>query len=198
MKADINDTLRTEGREGVRARHDRADKFKGNGGDQSTHPLILSKCDFLKGFEPPDYLIDGILQRRFVYSLTGQTGHAKTAVALLIAQLVSSVSETALAHHRVDPQIRKRLLTDTRPSPQSQGGDPAVMLPVHRRGEDEAARITEGELFRRVWNRRAQRVGSQRLTARIVADIVKAGAPGARSGNFRRAFAALGPRGGTA
>jgi AAA domain len=103
MKADINDTLRTEGREGVRARHDRADKFNGNGGDQSTHPLILTKCDFLKGFEPPDYLIDGIFQRRFVYSLTGQTGHAKTAVALLIAQLVSSVSGTALlAHHRVE------------------------------------------------------------------------------------------------
>jgi hypothetical protein len=32
----------------------------------------------------------------------------------------------------------------------------------------------EGALFRRVWNRRAQRVGTQRLTARIVADIVKA------------------------
>jgi AAA domain len=103
MKGDINDTLRTEGREGVRVRHDGARKFNGNGADQSTHPLILSKCDFLKGFEPPDYLIDGILQRRFIYSLTGQMGHAKTAVALLIAQLVSSVSQTALiAHHRVE------------------------------------------------------------------------------------------------
>jgi hypothetical protein len=40
----------------------------------------------------------------------------------------------------------------------------------------EAAGIAEGALFRRVWNRRAQRVGTQRLTARIVADIVKAGA----------------------
>ena len=40
----------------------------------------------------------------------------------------------------------------------------------------EAAGITEGALFRRVWNRRAQRAGAQRLTARIVADIIKAGA----------------------
>src|SRR5438128_3052724 len=40
----------------------------------------------------------------------------------------------------------------------------------------EAAGITEGALFRRVWNRRAQRVGAERLTARIVAEVVKAGA----------------------
>jgi hypothetical protein len=43
----------------------------------------------MENFEPPDWLIDGILQRRFVYSLTGQTGHAKTAVALLLAELIA-------------------------------------------------------------------------------------------------------------
>ena len=43
------------------------------------------------------------------------------------------------------------------------------------------APIGEGQIhacpddFRRVWNRRAQRVGAQRLTPRIVANIVKAG-----------------------
>ena len=51
---------------------------------------ILSKTEFLRGFVPPDYLVDGMLQRRFIYSLTGQTGHAKTAIALRIAQLVDS------------------------------------------------------------------------------------------------------------
>jgi site-specific recombinase XerD len=40
----------------------------------------------------------------------------------------------------------------------------------------DAASIAEGALFRRVWNKRAQWVSTQRLTARIVADIVKAGA----------------------
>jgi DNA polymerase I-like protein with 3'-5' exonuclease and polymerase domains len=49
---------------------------------------VLSKAEFLSGFVPPDYLIDGVLQRRFIYSLTGQTGAAKTAIALRIAQLV--------------------------------------------------------------------------------------------------------------
>jgi hypothetical protein len=49
---------------------------------------VLSKAEFLRGFVPPDYLIDGILQRRFIYALTGQTGHVKTGIALRLAQLV--------------------------------------------------------------------------------------------------------------
>lgn len=66
-------------------------------------PLILSKFDFTKDFVPPDYLIDGMLQRRFIYSLTGQTGHAKTAIALLIAQLVGSTAPNALlAKHAIE------------------------------------------------------------------------------------------------
>jgi AAA domain len=65
--------------------------------------LIISLADFLKGFVPPDYILDGILQRRFIYSLTGQTGHAKTAIALLIARLMSSASPDAmLGAHRVE------------------------------------------------------------------------------------------------
>jgi hypothetical protein len=56
----------------------------------------LSKQEFVGGFVPPDYVLDGILQRRFVYSLTAQTGHGKTALALLIARLVGSSSQKAL------------------------------------------------------------------------------------------------------
>jgi AAA domain len=64
---------------------------------------ILSKAEFIKGFQPPDYLVDGILQRRFLYAVTGQTGHAKTAVALLIAELVASSDYNAmLGTHRVE------------------------------------------------------------------------------------------------
>jgi AAA domain len=64
---------------------------------------ILSKAEFIRGFVAPDYLIDGLLQRRFIYALTGQTGHAKTAVALLIGQLVSSIDKNAmLGFHHVD------------------------------------------------------------------------------------------------
>ena len=65
--------------------------------------LIVSITDFLAGFVPPDYLLDGILQRRFVYSLTAQTGHGKTALALLIARLVGgSKPNDALGKHAAE------------------------------------------------------------------------------------------------
>lgn len=77
---------------------------KANGGKKESKRLqILSESDFVRGFKPPDYLVDGILQRRFIYSLTGQTGHAKTAVALLIASLIGcSAPNTRLGNHRVE------------------------------------------------------------------------------------------------
>ncbi|HXG97311.1 MAG TPA: AAA family ATPase [Gemmatimonadales bacterium] len=62
---------------------------------------ILSKQKFIAMMTLPDYLIDGLFQRRFLYAMTGQTGHAKTAVALLIAQLVSCTDKNAmLGTHR--------------------------------------------------------------------------------------------------
>lgn len=65
-------------------------------------PLCLDRPHFLEGFVPPDYLIDGIMQRRFLYALTGQTGHAKTAVALVLAELIASQDINAmLGRHRV-------------------------------------------------------------------------------------------------
>jgi hypothetical protein len=71
-------------------------------GKHAPAPRILSTAQFMSGFIPPDYIVDGLLQRRFVYSLTGQTGHAKTAIALLISQLVSSVDRNAmLGVHKV-------------------------------------------------------------------------------------------------
>jgi hypothetical protein len=58
--------------------------------DSEAHaPLIQSSAQFIGGFIPPDYLVDGILQRRFIYSLTGRTGSGKTALVLLIAASVS-------------------------------------------------------------------------------------------------------------
>lgn len=54
-----------------------------------TFPGIMSSGDFVRGFVPPDYLIDGIVQSGFLYSITGQTGAGKTAVALLMAACIS-------------------------------------------------------------------------------------------------------------
>jgi AAA domain len=67
-------------------------------------PSVLVSLDgFLKDFITPDYLLDGILQRRFIYSLTAQTGHGKTALAVLIARLVgSSKPNSALGKHRAE------------------------------------------------------------------------------------------------
>jgi hypothetical protein len=65
--------------------------------------LIVSITDFLAGFVVPDYLLDGILQRQFIYSLTAQTGHGKTALALLIARLIGgSKSNAALGKHAAE------------------------------------------------------------------------------------------------
>jgi hypothetical protein len=97
---DVNDTLQREGLNAVRERHDRAREFSDNG--QADGPPILSKRQFVGGFTPPDYLIDGMLQKRFFYTLTGQTGHAKTAIALHVAELVSScAANTLLGSHAV-------------------------------------------------------------------------------------------------
>lgn len=46
--------------------------------------------DCVRDFVPPDYLVDGILQRRFCYSLTAQTGVGKTTVAMLLAAHVAT------------------------------------------------------------------------------------------------------------
>jgi hypothetical protein len=52
-------------------------------------PLLLSAEQFVAGFTPPAYLIDGVLQRGYLYSLTARTGHGKTAVAMYIAQAIA-------------------------------------------------------------------------------------------------------------
>jgi hypothetical protein len=50
--------------------------------------LIQSSAEFIAGFVPPDYLVDGLVQRRFIYSLTGRTGGGKTSIMLLIVASV--------------------------------------------------------------------------------------------------------------
>ena len=51
--------------------------------------LLQSSAQFTGSFVPPDPLISGILQRRFIYALTGHTGRGKTAIALLFAAHVA-------------------------------------------------------------------------------------------------------------
>jgi hypothetical protein len=56
---------------------------------EQTPLLIQSSAQFTNSFVPPDYLIDGLLQRRYFYLLTGRTGSAKTSLALLFAACVA-------------------------------------------------------------------------------------------------------------
>ena len=47
--------------------------------------LIRTSAEFVADFKPPDYLIDGLIQRRFLYSMTAPTNLGKTAIALCLA-----------------------------------------------------------------------------------------------------------------
>ncbi|WP_441256382.1 AAA family ATPase [Bradyrhizobium sp. 482_C4_N1_1] len=80
---DANDILREQVRSNeVRAAPSRPASW-------SDRRLILSSAGFVQGFVPPDYVIFGLLQRRFLYSITGKTGARKTAILLLIAAHVA-------------------------------------------------------------------------------------------------------------
>jgi hypothetical protein len=52
--------------------------------------LLQTVSDFLAGFVPPDYVVDGLFLRGFLYSLCAMTGAGKTAIALLIAEIASN------------------------------------------------------------------------------------------------------------
>jgi hypothetical protein len=72
-------------------------------GDIKRPVTVISKRDFITGFQPPSYLVEGVLQRGFIYALTGATAHAKSAIALLLADLVTSVDRNAmLGKHKVE------------------------------------------------------------------------------------------------
>ena len=65
------------------------------------YPGIVCSAEFVNGFVPPDYHIDGIAQSGFFYSLTAMTGTGKTAALLLITAL------TALGKPLGDLEVRK-------------------------------------------------------------------------------------------
>ena len=49
---------------------------------------ILESAAFLQTFVPPDYIIDGLVQRTRLYACTSKTGHGKTAVWLYLGCMV--------------------------------------------------------------------------------------------------------------
>jgi hypothetical protein len=84
MKApDYNEIHVTKGIDALRAEMENVEKFT-NGG-----PLIKTSAEFIAGFIPPDYMLDGILQQGFLYSLTGATGAGKTSITLRLAASIA-------------------------------------------------------------------------------------------------------------
>jgi hypothetical protein len=78
-----------------------AGKPKRGGQEQPQGPLIKTSADFIAGFVPPDYILDGILQQGFLYSLTGATGAGKTSITLRLA------ASTALEKTFANRETRK-------------------------------------------------------------------------------------------
>ncbi len=69
--------------------------------DEPGGPPIVSSSEFVAGFVPADYLVDGLLQRGFLYSLTGKTGSGKTAILLLFSAMVGGL-EGSIGDHAVE------------------------------------------------------------------------------------------------
>jgi len=92
MKTDINDTLRNDGDAAVRGQFENAKRYQSGvnpGVSDRAAGFILSSRQFVADFTPPDYVLEGVLQRRFIYALTGKTGAGKTAIMLLLAALIA-------------------------------------------------------------------------------------------------------------
>jgi RecA-family ATPase len=62
---------------------------------------LVSSAAFLAGMTPPDYLVHGLIMRGGTYTLTGNTGHCKTLLAILVA------IRTALGQWFLGRQCRK-------------------------------------------------------------------------------------------
>lgn len=52
-------------------------------------PLLLTSKQFIAGFVPPSYLVDGVILCGTLYAVTGRTNAGKTAVAMYVASCVA-------------------------------------------------------------------------------------------------------------
>jgi hypothetical protein len=105
---DANDILREDGPDALREEFDKARRWRPPPDEvneirdeverEQSEPrltappkrLVLRLDEFLSRYEPPDYIVDGILQRGYVYSLTGLTGAGKSAFGLLVSFLMAT------------------------------------------------------------------------------------------------------------
>src|SRR5262249_34267229 len=83
LKADLSETNR---RASAKIRTAVETKAEEQSPQENVRNRVLqSTAQFVGGFNAPDYLIDGLIQKRFCYAFTSPTGFGKTTVALRIA-----------------------------------------------------------------------------------------------------------------
>src|SRR5262249_27811498 len=63
--------------------------------------LLIDSDDFIAGFTPPNYFLEGVALKRYLYSVTGMTGSGKTALLLLLA--AHAALGKPLAGREIDP-----------------------------------------------------------------------------------------------
>ncbi len=72
-----------------REEEEAADAARAAEAAEAAKPRIKTSGQFVAGFVAPDYIVDGLLQEGFLYSLTGATGAGKTAITLRLAASVA-------------------------------------------------------------------------------------------------------------
>lgn len=58
----------------------------------------MSSAEFVAGYVAPEYMVEEIIQRRRIYSLTGKTGDGKTAIQLYLAYLLATGARLGNRH----------------------------------------------------------------------------------------------------
>jgi hypothetical protein len=126
---------------------------RGNGGtDGDIASIVLTLPQFLAKLKMPDYLVDGLFKRGFLYSVTGMTGGGKTAVALLLSVIVA------------DPARRWKF--------GPHGAEHGLVVYVTRENPDEVRERLIGMAERMGFN--PEELASTFLVIENVADIAKA------------------------
>ena len=64
-------------------------KANNNTSQPGAGPLVLTDLEFTKDFKPPKYLVNGIIQKGYLYSLTGPTGHGKTPISMYMGSRIA-------------------------------------------------------------------------------------------------------------
>lgn len=84
VNLDDFDTMEIDAEDFQKARAD-AEKQAGPAG-----PIFIRSKAFADSWKPAEYLIDGLIQRGYCYSLTSPTGHGKTALIMMMSACIGT------------------------------------------------------------------------------------------------------------